>query len=637
MPARIGRVYVPNRIVMPAMATSLAAASGEVTAELIAYYRERARSRPGSIIVENTNVDFPAGRNGLIQLRADSDDFLPGLSRLAEAIAASGVIPLIQLNHAGLYAYHPSPVGQSRAGVVDVNSLSASEIQAVVERFAKAANRAYRAGFEGVELHAAHNYLLAQFLSPLWNRRDDIYGGTCKNRVTIVSEIIRRIRDLIGSEFPVIVRINGDEFSPGGRTLEDTLEISLLLEEAGCDALHISAGTGGDCPETIEPMSYEQGWRLYLASAIKRHVHVPVIGGGAIKEPGVAEQAVATGKVDFVAIGRAQIADPEWVSKARNGESHRIHKCISCNQCIHRRMLSLAIRCSVNPLVGREGSEKQDIHLFVLPAPRKKVVMIAGGGPSGLETAIVASKRGHRVLLYEKEAKLGGQLRAASKATAKKKISWEVDYLVDCLRGCPVEVHMSTNVDKSLVSKVSPDVLIVATGSQPVIPPIPGVSSPIVYQARQVFEDGFDVGLIQHKQIVIVGGGAVGCEVADYLSELGGRVAIVEKAKEIGLGMDPISRRDLLRRLQSRGVTLLKPWALKAIEGSAVYLDSVEVQKPMVIATDLVILAVGAVANDALGLECRSLVKEIFVVGDAKKPRRLFNAIHEGFQAGLAL
>jgi len=398
---KIGELEVRNRIVMLPMSTNFPNENGGVTTELIDYYAERAKGGAGVIIVEGAAVDFPVGRNGATKLRCDQVNFVPGLSRLADAIHLYGAKALIQMQHAGSSTnrektFGRQPVAPSQiknsAGQIIAKKLSIDEIEMIVSEFVKTARFAQEAGFDGVEVHAAHSYLIAQFLTPIFNRRTDKYGGTFTKRARFLLEIMKGIRQEVGSKFIISVRMNGDEFTEGGLTVEDAKKIAVLLEEATADVLNISTGLTQHS-ENLSPC-YPQGWRVYLAREIKRAVKIPVIASGNIRDPQFAEQVLSGGEADFIGLARGLLADPYWPAKAARGDIGKIRKCISCNiGCTGRRIFGdRSIKCTVNPDVGQEGRQN---HCACTAADRKQVVVIgADRGEHGLaDDAVHAGER----------------------------------------------------------------------------------------------------------------------------------------------------------------------------------------------------------------------------------------------------
>ena len=428
--AFLGPLEVKNRLLMAPMGTRMASEIGAVTQKLIDYYVERAKGGVGTILTDAAVVDYPLGATGATNLTIHDNAYIGGHNELVEAVHAQGAKIICQMKHAGRETRLPSllktqPVAPSAipCKFFDVipRELSTGEVEEIVKKFVEAAMRAKTAGYDGVELHGAHGYLIAQFMSLSSNKRTDKYGGSLQNRMNFPLEIVRGIKKSLGKNFPLLFRFSADEFIEEGRTLEESKQLAQMLEEAGVHVLHVSAGVYDSMPMMIEPMSYEEGWKIYLAEEIKKVVKIPVIGVGVIRTPAIAERILKEGRVDFLALGRALLADPYWPNKAKEGRAEEIIRCISCNiGCIGGRIFrGLHIRCALNPVTGREREFGT-----LIPAAKRKKVLIVGGGPAGMEAARIAKMRGHQVTLVEKNKVLGGQLRLAAAPPGKDKIDW---------------------------------------------------------------------------------------------------------------------------------------------------------------------------------------------------------------------
>lgn len=624
-PQRVGHLVAQNRIVMPPMHTGLANAAGEVTADLLAYYQARALGGPGIMVVEIACVEAPRGRANLFQLRIDHPRFLPGLSRLAETLKMGQSLAFIQLHHAGrqtntLFTEGVEPVAPSpvpcRFSRSNPRELTREEIQEIRDRFIEAAGYAKEAGFDGVELHAAHGYLLSQFLSPYTNRRDDEYGGDPERRTRLVREIIAGIKARF-TALAVGVRFNMSDFLPQGIEPDEGLIIAKYLEEAGADYLSVSCGMYESGLVTTEPMSYQEGWRLYLAEMVKTKVGIPVIGGGVIRRPEAAEEALAQGKLDLVFVGRAHIADEEWTYKARRGESESIRPCLSCNQCINRSFQGLPISCTVNPKVGREARLPK-----TGPADKPRKFLVAGGGPAGMAVAAGLARQGHRVFLVEASDTLGGALKIAAKPPHKWRIGILKDYLERELKSSGVQLILGQSLKRELVEEIKPDVLIVATGAKPCS--LPGVdNNEKVKQATDVLKQ---TEVPSGLEVVLIGGGMSGCETALYLSQRGNKVKIVEMKDELALDADPMNRLDLLLALKREGVELLTGFAVAGLDAKGVRVANKRGQDK-VLPADLVVLSVGYEPQVPNLEEYLGLVSEIRVIGDARRPGRIGEAL----------
>ncbi len=636
-PGKIGNLLVPNRIVMAPMATNYPSETGGITEALMDYYEARAKGGTGLIIVENCCVDYPAGKGGATQLRLDEDRFIPGMSRLVEAVHYWGAKIAIQINHSGPSAVPAKTEGKGPVGASTITyashlfpprMLEGDEIAAIIEKYAQAALRAKKANFDTIELHGAHAYLMAHFMSPYSNNRRDEYGGDIEGRILFAVNVIRRIRELVGDEYPLMFRLSGDEFIEGGRGIEESKQIAVMLAGQGVDAFHVSAGThAAHHPSgtvSIEPMAYEQGWKVYLAEEIKKAVNVPVIAVGVVREPDFAEEILAQGRADFVALGRGLIADPDWANKTRSGREKGIRKCISCNEgCIRRRaFMDLPIRCTVNAEVGKLP------HFKASPIRgNPKRVLVVGGGPGGMEAARVLRMRGHDVTLWEKRDVLGGQLVFAGVPPFKRKLHWFLDYLRGQLDELSVPYELEKEATPANVLEFNPDELIIATGAVPNVPPIPGMDGPYVKSPEEVLVEDYSGN---GGKVVVMGGGAKGAEVGLFLSERGETVTIVEMLEEIALDMNLISRRDLLSRLGSRGVTLLTRARIDSCDdhGVNVVLDG---EKNTSIEGEKLILSLGYRSVNELEDDLRGEIPRVHCIGDSREPRKVIEAVSEGY------
>lgn len=638
--AKIGSLSLKNRIVMPAMATNFASETGGITQRMVDYYSERAKGGAGLIVVENANVDYPLGRNGATQLRLDQDRFIPGLSRLVEEIHEHGAKVAIQINHSGgstdpgktegLQPASCSPVQCKPNGIIP-RELTINEIQIIIEKFAQAVYRAKKAGADAVEIHGGHGYLIAQFMSTYNNQRADRYGGNLENRIRFPLEIIKRIRDTIDPNFPLIFRISAEEFIKNGRKPEETIEIVKRLEYQGIDALSITVATAFNIAKQIEPITYSQGWRLHYASSIKEVVSIPVITTSVIREPDFANQVIEQGKADFVAIGRGLIADPQWPEKATRGKENEICKCISCNDgCINNRAYKdLPICCAVNPAAGKESKYN---NLAVTHKPKN--IAIVGGGPAGMEAARIARLKGHNVILYEKENKLGGQMLLAEEPPGKDKIRWFIDYLTYQMNYLGVDVRLNTLFDKKLLEDVQPDIIIFACGSKPIVPNIPGIeNSEFVITANDLLKAKKE---IRNQDIVIIGGGLVGCETAEYLVNKSNKVTIVEMLGDIALDINPVYRGDILERLNNslnnNGIRILINNRLIDINGQKKEVKILNIinGSEKVITCDLVVLACGAIPNRDLEGLINADFPNYYLIGDCDCPGKILDAVASG-------
>ncbi|MFH1651182.1 MAG: FAD-dependent oxidoreductase [Chloroflexota bacterium] len=639
-PGQIGRVKLKNRIVMLPMGTAHASVIGEVTGRTIAHYEARARGGVGLIIVGYVAVTGRETPNGL---QIDGDWYTEGHASLVEAVHAWGTRIVAQLNQGGsrtiiacLEGRQPvssSAIARYYSGGLrypEPRALSREEIDAAMDQWAQAARRARQAGYDMAELHGAHGYLISQFISPYLNKRTDEFGGSLENRMRFPIELLKRIKKEVGEEYPVGIRLNGDEFWPGGITLDDSPIMAKMMEEAGAAYIELGAGTFESKRGTVDTMGDEEGWKLYLAEAVRKNVTIPVISGGSIKSPLVAEKALAEGKADFIGLARPLLADPEWPNKARTAQIKEIHLCVSCNEChplASRQVGTVQVgHCSVNVALGREGDFDK-----VIPAEKRKKVMVVGGGPGGMEAAITAAQRGHDVTLYDRGSELGGSILLAVIPPGKTKWLWLRDYLKDHLEKAGVRVVLNTDVSPRFIEENSPDAVIVATGSQPFVPDIPGASGGSVFSARDVLKGK---ATLKGKDTAILGGGMVGCETAEYLAERGHKVTIIEVLPRLASDMEPYNRNGLMERLEALKVQSLVGKKVAEIDDAGVSIVDTNTGVRERVPAEQVILAMGAVPNDGLAAALEGKVPELYVVGDCVRPARVIDAMYEGAVAG---
>lgn len=628
---KIGTMDVRNRIVMAPMETHYASEYGGVTNRHKAYYEARAKGGVGMIIVEAISIDSPVGNTVLGNLALDDDAHIQGMSELTRVIQGYGARAAAQLFHAGVEAHSKitgvQPVGPSvvRTFRGDTpKALTLTEIADLIQRFAETANRAKTAGFDAVEIHGATYYLIDQFLSHHWNKREDRYGGSLENRARFLLETLQAVRAAVGENLPVWCRINGTEFGlEEGITLEESKQVAQWAESAGADAIHVSSFGGGSQPH-MGPTVVDHGILLPLAQEIKKGLGVPVIAVGRI-DPIQAKVALAEGQADFIAIGRGLITDPELPGKLAEGRPEDVRPCICCLECInHIIYKERPLRCTVNALCGREAE------YWIDPTQTSKKVVVIGGGPGGMEAARVAALRGHRVTLFEKKSKLGGLLLSASLPPKKEDIERFVVYLRRQIEKLGVEIHLDKEISPEEVENLKPDAVVVACGASADIPDIAGLSNIHPIMADEALLGTAEVG----DRVLIIGGGLVGCETADYFSERGKSVTIIEVLERMALDMVPVLRRPLLDRLREKGVTMLVSVKGEKIEGERFIFRDRE-GKQQVIEADTLIIAAGGSPHQEEWEGLKFKVKDLYFIGDIAEPRGgILEAISEGNRAG---
>lgn len=659
-PIKINEMEVSNRIVMTAMHLGYTP-DGEVTDRLIDFYIPRAEGGAGLIIVGGCPVDEYAGMSSMICLHEDR--FIPGLRRLADAVKSRGARIAAQLYQAGRYT-HSSFIGgrkpfsasavRSKLTGETPRSLELQEIPVVQDKFAEAAIRARKAGFDAVEILGSAGYLISQFLSPITNKREDKYGGSFENRMRFGIEVVEKVRAAVGRGFPILVRIAGNEFMQGGNTNREARRFAVELERVGADLFNVTGGWH----ETRVPQLTSfvpRGGYVYLSQGIKSSVSVPVLASNRINDPSLGEAILRNGQADLVTMARGLLADPDLPKKARNGQSHLIYHCVACNQgCFDNIFRYQPATCLVNPRAGKERE-------FVWKsAPRPKKVLVIGGGPAGMKAACTAAERGHRVTLVEREQALGGQILLNRAIPGRGELVTVAQDLENHLVHLGVEVLRGRTADGSLIQDLAPDTVVLATGARPVLPDIPGSGGENVVQAWEVLAGKTAVG----DRVVIIGGNAVGLETALYLANIGTlspevlhflmvnraetvetleacldtgqkKITVVEMLKRVGQDIGLSTRWTVMSEIRRLGVTLKT--SMKAV---AITPDGVEVETEEnrdLLPADSVVLAVGSVSVNSFPDAVRALVPEMHVIGDAREPRKALDAIFEGYRVGLEI
>lgn len=626
-PIVIKGIEFKNRMVMPPMLVGI----GMRGTRANGYYLERAIGGIGTIIMAGTPVDVFAtdeawGKAGGV------DDFLNGIQPVINNIHQYGTKVGVQLWHGNVFpagtgslqGTHGTLVGPSATS--ERRELTIPEIGTIIGRFAQASANAKKAGYDFIEVHGAHGYLVCQFLSPAINRRNDRYGGDLAGRVRFGTECVSAIRSAVGDDFPIFYRLGAWEDIADGITTDDSTRFAVELEKAGADVIDVSLGatTGQGLTSSPGPEQLE-GTLVPFAETIKRNIKIPVIAVGRFRTPEVAEAVLAQKKADMIAIGRQLIADPHWPEKATSGRADDIVPCISCNTCFEAvRQPGTRLRCSVNALVGREAELK------IEPAKKAKKVMVVGGGPGGMEAARVAAQRGHSVTLYERQSELGGQLIPASMPPYKHELGYLQQYLSHQLEKNGVRVRFGIEVTPELVEQERPDAFISAIGPISLTPEIPGIEQNKVATDLEVLSGKVEVG----GRVVVIGGELSGCETADYLSEQGKNVTVVRRGPEMATGLLANARQTLLNRLEEKGVTLMP--GVKEYQG--ITEEGLRIRdskgKQQLLKADSIVLATGVTANDRLANAVRGIVSEIRLVGDCAEPGRILDAIRDGASVG---
>lgn len=629
-PMNIGKLEIKNRFVVPAMDSHYTDEKHQFTDQALNYYGERALGGFGLIFTEFLCVS-EEGLAEKTQAGIYDDCFLPMLSKLTKRIHDNGSYIFAQLQHSGRLQGKGSTtlaaVGASnipdKSKPIKVHELSTDEVRIIINKFVEAALRAQKAGFDGVEIHGAHGYLLAQFLSKGVNKRVDCYGGNITNRARIVCEIIQAVKKSCGKDYPVVVRTSGDEGYYGGNSIEDAIAQALLFEEAGADAIHISYGTA------IQSYYTKSGFNIDNVRKVKEAVSIPVIGVGRINDPTLALSAVKSSAMDFVALGRQSICDPHFPQKVKEGKINEILTCTGCMQrCLYTSSFEdgFGTSCMINPFSGKENI------WTIEEAENKKKIGIIGAGPAGLQAAWILGKKGHQVKVYEKESTAGGQYRLASVPSMKQDLAKTISTYLAFSKKYHVDIYYDTPATKELLDKENFDEIIVATGSLPIIPRIEGIDNNHVYLANDLLSFH---QLLQNEKILVLGAGLVGAETAELLAEYGNDVTIVDMLDKVAPLTPKRPRENLLNHLKQLGVQLqLNSKVLKINQDGIDYENNQQINTLK--GYDAVVLAFGSKANNELYNQIKDY-KNIHVIGDASKAGDAKKAIYEATKLALKL
>ena len=632
-PIRIRRMELRNRIVMTPTGTNYGTRDGFTTQRERDFFVERAKNGVGLIQLGSATISRGGqlDLNGMAGLLIDDDKYIPKLREVAEAVKAEGAKVAIQLLHAGRHCKksftgiqpvafsiptYPSPWTTDEPRI-----LTTEQIDNLAEDYAEAARRVRDAGFDAVDFHGSHGLnMIFESFSPLTNMRTDKYGGDLERRARFSVEIIERTRKKVGDDIAIIFRIAGEEHQAGGYSLDDAKRFARILEAAGADIISVTTGPPG--VYFVPPaVLFERGSMVPLAKEIKQVVKVPVLTAGRIDSLAMANRILEEGKADLIGVCRPLIADPELIKKTVEGRMDDIRPCLACNECLGKLNEGLPVECVVNPAAGREEESK----LILTEKPKK--VMVVGGGPAGMEAAIIAKLRGHDVTLYEKSDKLGGQLLPASKAPGKKdwdNLTW---YFITQITKLGVKVERGQEITPALVGKLKPDVVIVATGAISSIPDIPGVDLDNVVIANDVLSGAAVIG---GRRIVVVGGGFVGVETADFLLDRGKEVTIIVRRKRLGQGIVFLARPFIEQRLRDKGLKVITNANVEEITDKGVVVSTDD--KRQTFDADTVVLARGLESCKELARQLEEKVSDLHTIGDCVEPRKAMEAIYEGWR-----
>lgn len=644
-PLTVKRTTIRNRIAMTPMGTNYGEANGEMSNRHMNYYSLRAKGGVGLIILENANIEYPVGSNGTSQIRIDHDSYMPRYYQLVESLHKDGATVAIQINHAGASA------SSARTGVETVSSsdvptkaggeiprpMTKEEILTTVKKYAEAARRIQAIGFDAIEIHCGHSYLMSQFISPYYNKRTDEFGGSVENRLRFPRMVLEAVRKEVGPWFPIIVRVSAEERVPGGNTLEDTLEYLEYLDEF-VDMYDVSCGLNPSLQYQIDSNFLPDGWRSYMSRAVKDKFGKPVINTGNYRDPKTVEKVLESGDVDIVGMGRGLIAEPNWVKKVQSGEEDMLRKCISCNVgCAGNRIgVNRPIRCTVNPAVPEGDIYKK------LKVNKNCNVVVIGAGTAGMEAACTAAEVGCNVFLLEKKDHIGGLSSFISNLPSKTRMKDFPKYLEN--RASKLDnlyTFLNTEANVELIKKFKPNIIVNATGSVPLVPPIKGLKenleagnvSTIFDMINNVIDGKYPDDVCNGKKVVVIGGGSVGLDVIEYFAPRGAECTIVDMLPQIGMLADPITKCSMRETHDKYGVKEYVNTALQEVKENSfvVKLPNGEITE---LAFDLGFNCLGMRANNPLLPELKEAFDDtdvaIYQVGDSVRARRIMEGTMDG-------
>ena len=644
-PLTVKRTTIRNRIAMTPMGTNYGEANGEMSNRHMNYYSLRAKGGVGLIILENANVEYPVGSNGTSQIRIDHDSYMPRYYQLVESLHKDGATVAIQINHAGASA------SSARTGVETVSSsnvptkaggeiprpMTKEEILTTVKKYAEAAKRIQAIGFDAIEIHCGHSYLMSQFISPYYNKRTDEFGGSVENRLRFPRMVLEAVRKEVGPWFPIIVRVSAEERVPGGNTLEDTLEYLEYLDEF-VDMYDVSCGLNPSLQYQIDSNFLPDGWRSYMSRAVKDKFGKPVINTGNYRDPKTVEKVLESGDVDIVGMGRGLIAEPNWVKKVQSGEEDMLRKCISCNVgCAGNRIgVNRPIRCTVNPAVPEGDIYKK------LKVNKNCNVVVIGAGTAGMEAACTAAEVGCNVFLLEKKDHVGGLSSFISNLPSKTRMKDFPKYLEN--RASKLDnlyTFLNTEANVELIKKFKPNIIVNATGSVPLVPPIKGLKenleagnvSTIFDMINNVNDGKYPDDVCNGKKVVVIGGGSVGLDVIEYFAPRGAECTIVDMLPQIGMLADPITKCSMRETHDKYGVKEYVNTALQEVKENSfvVKLPDGEITE---LEFDLGFNCLGMRANNPLLPELKEAFDDtdvaIYQVGDSVRARRIMEGTMDG-------